>query len=122
MATGLSFPAPPALTQGARGAAAARGGATGGAEGGGRPTAAAGYPPTPALPFSTPRQVYHVPKTPELDISGMTGTVTAVVTHHKGVEISATMPYRVSLDVPAPEGGKAPKVIVHLAGGELEVV
>jgi hypothetical protein len=79
--------------------------------------------PNPTHPLPPPHQVYHVPKTPELDIAGMTGTVTAVVTHHKGVEISATMPYRVLLDVPPPtDGGKAPKVVVHLAGGELEIV
>jgi hypothetical protein len=100
-----------------------------------------------------------VPKTPELNIEGMTGTVAEVVKfykvrmegeeknktlsiarpslprpstspllpttlpirnhptphHPQGVELSATQPYRVQLDMPEPaDGKKAPKVFVHL--------
>ena len=51
----------------------------------------------------------------------MTGTVLEVVKFYKGQELSATLPYKVALDVPPPaDGGKAPKVVVHLAGSELE--
>ena len=51
----------------------------------------------------------------------MTGTVVEIVKTHKGVELSATLPYKVQLDVPPPaDGGKAPKVVVHLDGSELE--
>lgn len=51
----------------------------------------------------------------------MEGTVVEVVKVYKGQELSATLPYKVQLDIPAPaDGGKAPKVVVHLDGSELE--
>lgn len=84
-------------------------------------------PPDPLFPSShkppTSSQVYHVPKTPELVIQGMEGTITEVVKVYKGQELSSTLPYKVQLDVPPPaDGGKAPKVIVHLDGSEVEKV
>lgn len=51
----------------------------------------------------------------------MEGTITEVVKVYKGQELSSTLPYKVQLDVPPPaDGGKAPKVIVHLDGSEVE--
>ena len=107
--------------------------------------------PRPLTPSPSSSQVYHVPKTAELNIEGMTGTVAEVVkffkvrrkreeersaldpdplsfnplqpshnfsslhSHSQGVELSATQPYRVQLDMPAPAAGKlAPMVFVHV--------
>ena len=76
-----------------------------------------------------PKQVYHVPKKPELDLLGRTGVVAEVVRFQDGAELSATMPYRVVLDddeeakAAAAAGGKKPmKVTVHLSGGEIELL
>lgn len=83
---------------------------------------------SPPLKKKKKKQVYHVPKKPELDLLGRTGTVAEVVRFYQGAELSATMPYRVVLDdddeaKAAAAGGKKPlKVTVHLSGGEIELL
>ena len=63
--------------------------------------------------------IYHVGKFKTgLDLQGMEGVVQADVRNFKGMELSATMPWKVQFEAPAPDGSDKPvKVIAHLVSG-----
>lgn len=63
---------------------------------------------------TAPIKVFHVGKFKEgLDLQGMEGTVIADARKHKGLELSATHPWKVQFEAKDGEG-KAVKVIAHL--------
>uniref|UniRef100_A0A7S1SND0 Ferredoxin thioredoxin reductase alpha chain domain-containing protein n=1 Tax=Tetraselmis chuii TaxID=63592 RepID=A0A7S1SND0_9CHLO len=64
---------------------------------------------------TTSVKVYHVPKTPELDLQGMEGVVMADVSTYKGHPISSNLPIKVKFTEPV-------KVIAHLEESELEEI
>jgi hypothetical protein len=68
-----------------------------------------------------PVKVFHVGKYKEgLDLEGLEGTIVQAnvgdYKHHDGKQhtLSATLPVKVQFMVPAPDGGKDVKVLVHL--------
>eukprot|EP00899_Mesostigma_viride_P008801 jgi/Mesvir1/17922/Mv12985-RA.1 len=64
-------------------------------------------------------KVYHVPKKGELSLKGMKGTVSALVTEHKGKPISANLPVKVEFQY-TKEDGKNGKFFAHMEDSELE--
>jgi hypothetical protein len=64
---------------------------------------------------SAPVKIFHVGKFKEgLDLQGLEGVVQADARQFKGMELSATLPWKVQFEVAAPDGGKPVKVIAHL--------
>lgn len=63
---------------------------------------------------SAPIKVYHVGKFKEgLDLEGLEGVVQADVRPYNGIELSATLPWKVKFEVPG-QDGKMVNVIAHL--------
>ena len=59
-------------------------------------------------------KVYHVGKFKEgLELQGMEGVVKGDARQHKGMELSATLPWKIQFEAKA-EDGKPVKVIAHL--------
>jgi len=64
---------------------------------------------------TSPVKVYHVGKFKQgLELQGMEGIVQADARKGDGIELSATLPWKVQFAAPAPDGGKDVKVIAHL--------
>ncbi|KIY97627.1 Ferredoxin-thioredoxin reductase, variable chain [Monoraphidium neglectum] len=63
-------------------------------------------------------KVYHVPKTPELELQGLEGTVKKIAALHKGAVLSANLQYRVQFQTSV--GGNDVKFFAHLAEDEIE--
>lgn len=68
-----------------------------------------------------PLKVYHVPKVPEIDISGMEGELKQYVGVWKGKRISANLPYKVQFLTEVEGRGKV-KFFAHLKEDEFEYV
>lgn len=66
-----------------------------------------------------PLKVYHVPRVPELDLSGMEGVLKQYVGVWKGKKISANMPYKVAF-VTEVEGRGPVKFFAHLKEDEFD--
>ncbi|XP_057790109.1 ferredoxin-thioredoxin reductase subunit A2, chloroplastic-like [Salvia miltiorrhiza] len=69
-----------------------------------------------------PLKVYHVPKVPELDLTGRVGLLKQYVGVHKGKRISANLPYKVEFvaEEISGRGGKPVKFLAHLREDEFE--
>ncbi|KAG6436933.1 hypothetical protein SASPL_101839 [Salvia splendens] len=69
-----------------------------------------------------PLKVYHVPKVPELDLTGRVGLLKQYVGVHKGKRISANFPYKVEFvaEEISGRGGKPIKFLAHLREDEFE--
>ena len=58
--------------------------------------------------------IYHVGKFKTgLDLQGMEGVVQADVRNFKGMELSATMPWKVQFEAPAPDGSDKPVCVAE---------
>ena len=68
-----------------------------------------------------PLKVYHVPKVPELDLTGMEGEIKQYVALWNGKRISANLPYKVAF-VTDIEGRGSVKFFAHLKEDEFEYV
>lgn len=68
-----------------------------------------------------PLKVYHVPRVPEVDITGMEGELKQYVGLWKGKRISANLPYKVQFVVDV-EGRGAVKFFAHLKEDEFEYI
>ncbi|GMN65443.1 hypothetical protein TIFTF001_034507 [Ficus carica] len=68
-----------------------------------------------------PLKVYHVPKAPEIDITGLEGVLKQYVGLWKGKRISANLPYKVEF-VTEVEGRGRVKFFAHLRDDEFEYV
>ncbi|KAM1101970.1 hypothetical protein ACFX19_010874 [Malus domestica] len=66
-----------------------------------------------------PLKVYHVPRVPEVDITGMEGELKQYVGLWKGKRISANLPYKVQFVVDV-QGRGAVKFFAHLKEDEFE--
>ncbi|KAK3003288.1 hypothetical protein RJ639_020007 [Escallonia herrerae] len=66
-----------------------------------------------------PLKVYHVPKVPELELTGMEGVLKQYVGEWKGKRISANLPYKIAFvaDIGGREGVK---FVAHLKEDEFE--
>lgn len=68
-----------------------------------------------------PLKVYHVPKAPEIDITGLEGVLKQYVGLWKGKRISANLPYKVEFFTEV-EGRGQVKFFAHLRNDEFEYV
>lgn len=68
-----------------------------------------------------PLKVYHVPRVPEVDITGMEGELKQYVGLWKGKRISANFPYKVQFVIDV-EGRGAVKFFAHLKEDEFEYI
>lgn len=68
-----------------------------------------------------PLKVYHVPRVPEVDITGMEGELKQYVGLWKGKRISANLPYKVQFIVDV-QGRGAVKFFAHLKEDEFEYI
>ncbi|PRQ41476.1 putative ferredoxin:thioredoxin reductase [Rosa chinensis] len=68
---------------------------------------------------TVPLKVYHVPRVPEVDITGMEGELKQYVGLWKGKRISANLPYKVQFFVDV-EGRGPVKFFAHLKEDEFE--
>lgn len=68
-----------------------------------------------------PLKVYHVPKVPEVDLTGMEGVVKQYVCFWKGKRISANLPYKVEFKINV-EGRGLVKFFAHLKEEEIEFI
>lgn len=68
-----------------------------------------------------PLKVYHVPKVPELNLSGMEGVVKQYVGVWKGKRISANLPFKIEFLVDI-EGRGPVKFLAHLKQEEFDYV
>lgn len=59
--------------------------------------------------------IYHAPKTKELQLQGMEGSVKNIVKKYKGKETSANLPYRIEFLLEK-DDGKQQKFFAHLVG------
>ncbi|XVE93003.1 hypothetical protein REPUB_Repub01dG0152400 [Reevesia pubescens] len=66
-----------------------------------------------------PLKVYHVPRVPEVDLTGLEGVIKQYVGRWKGKNISANLPYKVEF-VKEIEGRGPVKFFAHLKEDELE--
>ncbi|MCL7031990.1 hypothetical protein MKW94_010238 [Papaver nudicaule] len=66
-----------------------------------------------------PLTVYHVPKVPEIDITGLEGTIKQYVGLWKGKNISANLPFKVEFFKEV-EGRGEVKILAHLKEDEFE--
>ncbi|KAF9587196.1 hypothetical protein IFM89_039585 [Coptis chinensis] len=69
-----------------------------------------------------PLKVYHVPKVPELDLSGMEGELKQYVGFWKGKHISANLPFKVQFFAQVPDRDGPVKFLAHLKEDELVTV
>ncbi|GAB2242970.1 hypothetical protein Droror1_Dr00019745 [Drosera rotundifolia] len=70
---------------------------------------------------TAPLKVYHVPKVPEVELTGKEGVVKQFVGLWKGKRISANLPYKVQFEVEV-EGRGAVRVSAHLKEDEFEFI
>lgn len=66
-----------------------------------------------------PLKVYHVPRVPELDLTGMEGHLKQYVGVWKGKRISANLPFKVEFVIPLQDRGPV-KFFAHLKEDEFE--
>lgn len=72
------------------------------------------FAPGAKVRVASPVKVYHVGKFKDgLDLQGMEGVVQADARQYNGMQLSATLPWKVQFEAPGPDG-KAVKVIAHL--------
>ncbi|KAL9260215.1 Ferredoxin-thioredoxin reductase subunit A2, chloroplastic-like protein [Drosera capensis] len=69
---------------------------------------------------TAPLKVYHVPKVPEVELTGKEGVVKQFVGLWKGKRISANLPYKVEFEVEV-EGRGVVRVSAHLKEDEFEI-
>lgn len=71
-----------------------------------------------------PLKVYHVPKVPEVDLTGKVGLLKQYVGVYKGKRISANLPYKVEFVTEEVMGrdGKPAKFLAHLREDEFEFI
>jgi Ferredoxin thioredoxin reductase variable alpha chain len=67
-----------------------------------------------------PLKVYHVARSPELDLNGMIGVVKQYVGIWKGKRITPNLPLKVEFLLPVEGETKPVKFFAHLREGELE--
>ncbi|KAJ3690208.1 hypothetical protein LUZ61_019372 [Rhynchospora tenuis] len=67
-----------------------------------------------------PLRVFHVAKSPELDLNGMIGVVKQYVGVWKGKRITPNLPFKVEFLIPVEGQGKPVKFFAHLKEGEFE--
>ncbi|KAL2536783.1 ferredoxin-thioredoxin reductase [Forsythia ovata] len=74
------------------------------------------------IKVKVPLKVYHVPKTPEVELTGRVGVLKQYVGVHKGKKISANLPYKVEFAADGVLGrdGKPVKFTAHLKEDEFE--
>ncbi|XP_010067051.2 ferredoxin-thioredoxin reductase, variable chain, chloroplastic [Eucalyptus grandis] len=70
---------------------------------------------------TVPLKVYHVPRVPEVDLTGMEGELKQYVAEFKGKRISANLPFKVQF-VKEIEGRGPVKFFAHLKEDEFEYV
>ncbi|XP_028793534.1 uncharacterized protein LOC114749208 [Neltuma alba] len=70
---------------------------------------------------TAPLKVYHVPKVPELEITGLEGEIKQYVGLWKGKRISANLPYKVEFVTEIPGRGPV-KFFAHLKEDEFEFI
>ena len=70
---------------------------------------------------SVPLKVYHVPRVPEIDLTGMEGVLKQYVAVWKGKRISVNLPYKIEF-VKEIEGRGNVKFFAHLKEDEFEFV
>ncbi|KAF7809561.1 Ferredoxin-thioredoxin reductase, variable chain [Senna tora] len=68
-----------------------------------------------------PLKVYHIPKVPEFDLTGMEGEIKQYVGLWKGKRISANLPYKVEFVTEIPGRGPV-KFVAHLKEDEFEYI
>ncbi|KAM0964229.1 hypothetical protein ACFX13_020661 [Malus domestica] len=83
------------------------------------PAAAASSKIGARVRVKVPLKVYHVPRVPEVDITGMEGELKQYVGLWKGKRISANLPYKVQFVVDV-QGRGAVKFFAHLKEDEFE--
>lgn len=66
-----------------------------------------------------PLKVYHIPRVPEVDLTGMEGVLKQYVVDFKGKKISANLPYKVEFNTEI-EGRGRVKFFAHLKEDEFE--
>ncbi|KAL5079934.1 hypothetical protein RYX36_008355 [Vicia faba] len=70
-----------------------------------------------------PLKVYHVPKVPEVDLSGREGNIKQNVSIWKDKRISANFPYKVEFIAEDIQGPRGPlKFVAHLRDDEFELL
>ncbi|CAK8533822.1 unnamed protein product [Lathyrus sativus] len=70
-----------------------------------------------------PLKVYHVPKVPEVDLSGREGNIKQNVSIWKDKRISANFPYKVEFIAEDIQGPRGPlKFVAHLKDDEFELL
>ena len=69
--------------------------------------------------MKVPLKVYHVPRIPEVDLTGMEGVIKQYVGLWNGKRISANLPYKVQF-IEEIEGRGPVKFFAHLKEDELE--
>ncbi|XP_058778607.1 ferredoxin-thioredoxin reductase, variable chain [Vicia villosa] len=70
-----------------------------------------------------PLKVYHVPKVPEVDLSGREGNIKQNVSIWKDKRISANFPYKVEFVAEDIQGPRGPlKFVAHLRDDEFELL
>ncbi|KAJ4784257.1 hypothetical protein LUZ62_035503 [Rhynchospora pubera] len=67
-----------------------------------------------------PLRVFHVAKSPELDLNGMIGVVKQYVGVWKGKRITPNLPFKVEFLIPVEGQSKPVKFFAHLREGEFE--
>lgn len=70
---------------------------------------------------TAPLKVYHVPKVPEIEITGLEGVIKQYVGLWKGKRISANLPYKVEFVTEIPGRGPV-KFFAHLKEDEFELI
>ncbi|CAM6090525.1 unnamed protein product [Calypogeia fissa] len=83
-------------------------------------TAAGGVQPGAKIRVKVPLTVYHVLKSPNLNLEGLEGEVKEVLGVYKGKTISANLPIKVQFVIEVE--GKPVKFFAHLKDDEFEVV
>ncbi|CAI9781675.1 unnamed protein product [Fraxinus pennsylvanica] len=74
------------------------------------------------IKVKVPLKVYHVPKTPEFELTGRVGVLKQYIAVHKGKNISANLPYKVEFVADGVLGrdGNPVKFTAHLKEDEFE--
>ncbi|KAK0573877.1 hypothetical protein LWI29_014988 [Acer saccharum] len=71
------------------------------------------------IKVKVPLKVYHVPRVPEVDLTGMEGVLKQYVVNWKGKRISANLPYKVQF-ITQIEGRGPVKFFAHLKEDEFD--
>jgi hypothetical protein len=64
--------------------------------------------------------VFHVARSPELDLNGMIGVVKQYAGVWKGKRITSNLPYKIEFFLPVEGQAKTVKFFAHLREGEFE--